>query len=433
MGPVSPLLVRVRSAGAALAAATDRFLSPQRLLVYPVAVIVTSVLLMGVAIGLGDFPRVVGGEVLLPDFLAHWTGGRMLVDGTMGTLYDPVAQAVVQARAVGGGSDGSLAWFVAPPFAVYLYAPFALIGYGSAAVVWTLFSAACLVLAGVLARPFAPRLFREHPVGVVVVLLATQPVFELLGSGQDSGLAVLLWVAGIRLLLSGHDVAGGVILALGLFKPQLFVVVPLVLLAQGRWRALAAWCTTAAGLGLLSVQAVGVEGVLDWVTVLSSEAFHTVVQSAQAWKMQSLPALATTAGLPAWAGTAVAVVAALVFVRQLGRARSRGVAELPLWMLALLATFVTSPHVVVYDLVVALVPLLWLVEHVRSRTVRLSCLALFVLTWTIPVRHLAGGPLDLAWSAIPLTILWVVLARSIGVTGRPDEHPQDQVPAARTP
>lgn len=417
MSRVKRLAPRVRSSASSLAAATDSIISPQRLLVYPLAVLAVSVLVMGAAISLGDMPHIAGGEVVLPDFLAHWTGGRMLLDNDTGTLYDPAAQAAIQTKALG---EGSLSWFVSPPFVVYLYAPFALLDYGAAALVWTLFSSGCLVTAGVLVRPFAPRLFRDHGPRVYLVLLATQPVFELLGSGQDTGLSVLLWVAGIRLLLAGRNVAGGAVLALGLFKPQLFFVVPFVLIAQGRWRALIAWVATAAGLGLLSIQAVGISGVFDWLSVLSSDAFHTAVQTAQAWKMQSLPALTSTLGLPSWVGSLVGLSAILILIRQLWRARVLGIAELPVWMLAITATAVASPHLVVYDLVVALVPMLWLLERSYSRTLRLSYVALFVLTWTIPARHLVGGPLDVAWSAIPLAIIWVVLARSIGLSAQQD-------------
>jgi hypothetical protein len=404
-----------------VAAALDRVITPERLKLYPLTTLIVSTVVLAVAIGFGDLPHIAGGEVVLPDFLAHWTGGRMLLDGDTSALYDPAAQLAIQTGEVG---KGTLSWFVSPPFAAYLYAPFATLPYGAAALAWTGFSTACLVAAGMLVRPFAPRLFRDHPAGVFLVLVSTQPVFELLGSGQDTGLSVLLWVAGLRLLLAGHDLAGGVVLALGLFKPQLFFVVPFVLAAQRRWRALGAWAATALGLGLLSVGLVGIDGVIDWVHVPFSDTFHNAVQTGQAWKMQSLPALASTLGLWSWVASLVAVAAVLIFLRQLWRARMLGVDELPMWMLAMMATVVASPHLVVYDLVVALVPMLWLVDHINTRTVRLACVALFALTWTVPLRHIIGGPADVAWSAIPLVVLWVVLARSIGVS-RPQSASPD--------
>ena len=413
---MSRLTARAQRITVAVAGRLDRAITPERLKLYPLAMLITSAAVMVAAVSLGDLPHIAGGELVLPDFLAHWTGGRMLLDGDTAALYDPVAQRAVQVAEVG---NGTLSWFVSPPFATYLYAPFAALGYGQAAIAWTAFSTACLVAAAFLIRPLAPRLFRDHRVGVYLVLGATEPVFELLGSGQDTGLSVLLWVAGVRLLLAGRDVVGGVVLAIGLFKPQLFFVVPFVLVAQRRWRALGAWAATAFGLSLVSVGTVGLDGLTDWARVPFSETFHAAVQLGQAWKMQSLPALASTLGLWSWIAEFVAVAALLVFLRQLWRARALGVGDLPIWMLAMMATVVASPHLVVYDLVVALVPMLWLVEHANNRTVRLACVTLFALTWTVPARHFLGGPFDAAWSAIPLVVLWVVLARSIGVTREP--------------
>lgn len=421
---MSRLTARTHHIGVTVARGLDRMITAERLKLYPLALLVTSAVVMVAAISLGDLPHLAGGEIVLPDFLAHWTGGRMLLDGDTGALHDPAAQGAVQAGEVG---DDTLSWFVSPPFAAYLYAPFALLGYGQAAIAWTVFSMACLVAAAYLARPIAPKLFRDHPAGVYLVLAATQPVFELLGSGQDTGLSILLWVCGIRLLLAGREVLGGAVLAIGLFKPQLFFVVPFVLLAQRRWRALGAWSATALGLGLVSVGTVGVGGLTDWIKVPFSDLFHSAVQIGQAWKMQSLPALASTLGLWSWVAELVVLGAVAVFLRQLWRARALGVGDLPMWMLAMMATVVASPHLVVYDLVVALVPILWLVEHNNTRAVRVTCVALFALTWTVSARHFLGGPFDAAWSAIPLVILWTVLARSIGVARRLEEHPDGSV------
>ncbi len=76
-----------------------------------------------VAAAFGDFPRVLGGQPLLPDYLAHWTGGRMLLDGRIDELYDPAVQAHLQHSEVPGYQG--LSWFVSPPFAALLYEPLA--------------------------------------------------------------------------------------------------------------------------------------------------------------------------------------------------------------------------------------------------------------------------------------------------------------------
>lgn len=380
---------------ARIARTADGWITPDRLRGYPIVFIAMSVAMLGMTL---LHPPITA------DFLAHWTGGRIVLDGNNGAMYDPDAQAAVQS---GLTPNGALSWFVAPPFVAYAYTPFAVFGYQAAAVLWTLFSVACMVAAGWLVRPFAPRLFRDHGRIVYVALAATEPVLETLGSGQDSGVTVLLWVAGIRLLLAGRDVAGGSVLALGLMKPQLFFAVPFVLIAQRKWRALSAWAATTAGLGVVSVQAVGVRGVIEWVKLPFSDTFHEAAQVGQAWKMQSLPALAESFGM-AHVGLLVALIGFGMLLRQLWVRRT--IEPLTAWMLTITATVAISPHVVVYDLLVLLVPVLWLLEHHNTRTVRLSCLALFALTWTIYGRHVLGAPFDAAWSAAPVVALWVEIA-----------------------
>ena len=104
---------------------------------------------------------------------------------------------------------------------------------------------------------------------IVLVCFAAQPVLELLGSGQDSAFSLLVWVAGTRLILARRDVLAGFVFALGLCKPQLFVLVPVVLLLQRRYRSLAAWSSAAAVLALVSALRVvrggaGVVRARDW-------------------------------------------------------------------------------------------------------------------------------------------------------------------------
>ena len=409
-----------------LAAAIDRSITMERLWLYPSVILTISMLFLGGTILLGDYPRLAGGATAFPDYLAHWTGGRMLLDGDTSRFFDPAFQNALQAREVG---PTTLSWFVSPPFAALLYAPFALLNFGASALLWTVFSACCLVAALWLMRPIAPNLFDMHLLMVVLLMVATQPVLELLGSGQDSGLSLLLWIAGMRLMLARRDASAGVVFALGLFKPQQFLLVPIVLLVQRRFRALTAWLVATLVLAIASVAVVGVSGVVAWLRLPFSDLYNTAVQIDQAWKMQSLPALVSTALPRDWSGIAAAIgivvelIAILVFIRQLLRAHRAAVPELPLWMLAILVTVAASPHLVIYDLVLVLAPILYLLEHHNTRTIRVSCVALFALTWTVPIRHVvamdSAWPISLveaAWTAVPLIVLWVVMARALRLT-----------------
>ena len=396
---------------------------------YPLAALILSIVVYGGSLLLGDYPHLAGGAVAFPDYLAHWTGGRMLVDGSTADLFDPRVQGALQAQEVG---PDSLSWFVSPPFAALIYAPFALIGFGPSALVWTAFSAACLVVSIRLMKPFAPQLFERHFTQVVIIMASTPPMIELIGSGQDSALALLIWLAGIRLILAGNNVAAGIVFALGLFKPQQFVLVPIVLLIQRRFAALGAWFATASVLTLTSVAIVGADGVVAWVKLPFSDFYTTVVQVEQGWKMQSLPALVTTAFPDSWSGVAspisllIVLGATLVFAQQLLNGRQNKTPDISIWALSIMVTVVISPHLVLYDLVLVFVPIVYMIEHHNTRALRLSCVALFVLTWTVPLRHVlvrdAQWPLTLieaAWTAIPLLILWIVLSNALGVRRNP--------------
>ena len=228
----------------------------------------------------------------------------------------------------------------------------------------------------------------------MLAFCASAPVFEALGSGQDSLLALVIWVAGLRLLLRGRDAAAGTLLALGLFKPQLFVLVPFLLLAQRRWRALGAFCAVGAGITLLSVLVQRADTWRLSLASLGSPLYTQQVQDGQAWKMQSLTALVAEL-VPGRLVGGVLLLAAAVGILLLGRRPGHDVQRD--WALLALVTVVTSPHVVLYDLVLLLPALVWSVPTVPWRVVRGPLLAVFAAQWCIPV--LLAAALRTGWAS----------------------------------
>jgi hypothetical protein len=363
------------------------------------------------AIVLGDFPLMAGGQPVLPDYLAHWTGGRMLLDGHAAALFDPAVQTALQHRLVG---SGGLSWFVSPPYTAWIYLPLALLPYGASAVVWLLLDGALLALALAWTRRLAAGRLRDGWGLFVLAFCASPGVFEAVGSGQDSILALALWVAGLRLLLGGRDLGAGAVLALGIFKPQLFVLVPVLLVAQRRWRALAGFVGVAGTIVAVSVLVDGLAVWRDWVGALTSPLYAQEVQSGQLWKMQSLSALLEVfvpGGVVGFALLAAGALGLLVLGRQPGDRLERD------WSVLALVTVVTSPHVVLYDVVLLLPALVWVFSHLDWRAVRGPVLAIFVLQWCIPLLHVAALQLgsdavDAPWTAVPLTVLLLRVWRS---------------------
>lgn len=378
----------------------DGLLTRERTLVYPALVTgcFAVVLLVSWVLPHGPLP--------LPDFLARWTAGRLLIDGAGSTLYDPHVQSKVQ---VGLGST-QLSWFVSPPFVAGAFAPLGMLPYDVACGLWVAFTV--LGLAGaffILLRAVRP------PEGMawtrlLLPLIGSYPILELVGSGQDTAIVLVLVVLGWWLLRGGHDALAGCVLALGLMKPHLMLVVPILLLLHRRWRALWAFIATAGALFGVSVLLVRMDGVLAWVAIASDPTFTTEVQMGQAWKQVSLSGLIVGMLPPGIGGGGhlVAYAAGLAFgLRALPGLSSRDITALSTWALTLGVTLVASPHVMVYDVVLA-APLLLLLPRMWWTPSSRAVLAVtYCALWLVPLCHAVLG--RRTWPVSALGAPWVAV------------------------
>ncbi|MFL6090592.1 MAG: glycosyltransferase family 87 protein [Aeromicrobium sp.] len=377
------------------------------------AILVVSLLLLAANIVLGHPPLTATGTAVLPDFLAYWTGGNLVADGHAAQLYDPAVQAHLQRQAVPGVGD-SLSWFVAPPFVALLYWPFGALPYPVAASLFTALSLAALYLVAQMLQPtVAGR--ADVPSRVFWVAAAASPaVFEALGAGQNSPCLLLLWVVALQQLRAGRDTTAGALLALSAFKPHLLLLIPIWFVVRRNWRALGGFAACgvvlfAASLGFLPPHTFGA-----WRAALTSDTFGQQVQVGQTWKMESLSALLTD--VTGWSRMDAVVLAAgaLVLAWWLPR-----LSPDPLRDLAIVAavTVACAPHVLLYDAVLLIIPIVWLVSEGRLRDLRWQLLALFVVQFTTAGRHLLSattvmlGWLDWAWAAVPIVMIVVAMYR----------------------
>jgi len=198
--------------------------------------------------------EVLNNQPLGVDFLPLWTGARV----ETGRLYDFGFVTEQQAWLY----TGKVRPFVYPPSALLFVRPFGLMPFW---VAYPLF----MTLSGALFLWAARRIGADWRVvmlapAVVLVAVAGQLTFLI------SGLAMT------ALALRGRPVLAGVLLAIaGAIKPQMLVLLPLALLAEGNWRTF--WATVAtAGLLLVSSLPFGASW-LEWVQALPR--FHDLVQS----------------------------------------------------------------------------------------------------------------------------------------------------------
>lgn len=402
----------------------DNLITADRLRVYPVLLIVAGALGLAVS-SLVRILDPASQGAFLPDYLAHWTGGRLLWDDPE-NLYNPEAQNRVQGEALETATP-HLAWFVSPPIVAALYAPLALIPYNLSGLLWLGLNTAVLSYCIFSLGTLAPNLMRHRRKIVLLAVLAAPPTFELLGSGQDSAFVLCLWLTGIRLFNAGYSGWAGALLGLGFAKPQLVLVVPLVLLAMRSYKALAAFVAVVGAMSGISVALVGFEGIGRWTSGLSSPLYMTEVQQGQAWKMVGLPSLLQALVPPGWgdgiapllttASLPLGAAILLVTLLRLGRA---AVDPQAVWIATLATTLTFSPHLAIYDAVLFVPVVIFLLERRPTRTLRIAAASAFTLMWMVPPLHLAAlrlpwplSAVDAPWASLPLTILWLESLRAL--------------------
>lgn len=166
------------------------------------------------------------GLVVGRDFLNLWIVGRAAWSGDPARLYDLSTYADTVAALVGPGYPGQQ-WSY-PPTTLLVGAPFGLLPYGVALLLWTLIGTATLAA--------ALRLWTRDARLMLVLLLCPAAVFGMM-SGQFAAFAAAIILAVLRWRESRPWLAG-MLLGLLTVKPQLGLLFPLMLLATGNWRAI---------------------------------------------------------------------------------------------------------------------------------------------------------------------------------------------------
>ena len=404
-----------------LVVAADARLTLRRAQVYPIFMLAVGAGFYLGALALGHPPFDVFGHPIAIDLSNRLTAGTMVLHGDVGGLYDVKRQVEVQRALLGGQHPEFLDVYISPPFVAYVYAPLAALPYEVAAALWTMLTIGLLIVDLRLLWPLVANLHRYRFRAVLLIVFSSWPVIELLADGQDAAVSLLVLLGGLHLLRARRDLTAGALLGLGAFKPQLFLLIPLLLLLQRRWRALTGWLAVSMVLLAASALLLGPAGIHSYVVLITSTTFRQAIFATLGWKMQSVLAFVSAlVGSPSglavtaiWAG--VDAVLLVAFVRTARRVRE-GVHELELlYALAVLTGAMVSPYFFMYDCVILVRPALLLLNHAPSRPAsRLSLAAAYILTWTAPLRYLVfgrlPGPLPIVaapWAVVALlALLW---------------------------
>jgi hypothetical protein len=319
------------------------------------------------------------GYIVGRDFSNFWMAGRLAVEGRLADLYDlPAYHAAYKAMLA---PDTPFMNFSYLPNSLPLLAPLGALPYGVALALW--------LLAGMAAFAFAATgrlLPGSRDDATMLALLFAAPVALLtLSIGQASFLLAGLFVGGFRLLETRPRLAG-VLFGLLTIKPQLGLLVPLVLVMRGQWHAIG--CAALTGLGLTALS-FALFGLAPWHDYIA----HTLPYQARvinepygfAWAMMTTPyaffcqiGVVPVAAMYLHKAAALGVAAAALLVLRRRRDASTDA------VITALAAVIIVPYGLAYDLAIPAAALLW---HLSARRETLSAPALIIagLFWALPV------------------------------------------------
>jgi len=322
----------------------ERYFQPSPAFAITVALAVSQYAILVIFI-LGGSPEFVLGG----DFVAFWSAARETLNGEMAALYAPDGlHAAFQTHRPDAAVDG-LTWQY-PPHASLLFSPIGYLPFELAYALWSgiglVFFAWVMMTIGVRGR-------------ALIAVLATIPVLIVLNTGQNA-----LFTGGLLLLAvfnaKPKPILAGIAAALLTIKPQLGILLPVLFIAGGHWRAFAA-----AAIGSLVIWggSVAILGRETWTAFFE---FLGVISGSVSegemplYKMVNIYAAARLAWLP---GIMAAVIAGVSYLAAIGAIVwvCRKTAD-PKWRYSVLAsaTLLTAPYSMYYELVL-LVPALWFI------------------------------------------------------------------------
>jgi Glycosyltransferase family 87 len=322
------------------------------------------------------------GKPVGTDFSNTYAAGTLALAGQPANAYDPELQHAAE-KAIFGGRDVPFYGWHYPPFFFAVAVIVASVPYG-----WGLFIWLAASLAAYLAviRAILPRS------KTLLIALAYPAVFVNIGHGQNGFLTAAL-LGGALHVLDRRPWLAGVLIGLLAYKPQFGVLIPLALLAGGRWNAITAAAATVAAL--LAVSTVTLGGGI-WQAFADSTAFtQTVVleQGGTGWeKIQSIFSAVRMWGGGLQLAYAAQIVLALMVAASLAWLwQSDAAFELKASALAT-ASLLATPYVLDYDLVVLAVSIAFFVRHGLNRGFRDYEISLLAAAWIMPLlsRGLTG-------------------------------------------
>jgi Glycosyltransferase family 87 len=354
----------------------------------------------------------------LSDFIAYYVGSHLALTGHAAHVYDLQALSRLEGPLA---LPMALPWgvipYVYPPFMALFLAPLAVLPFTLAYVIWMIGN--CLLLAAcmfcleryaLLSRK-GSQLFR-------IGAFCSLPVLAGLFQAQLTFLLLASLVGCFLAARAGRDVLAGALLAGLLLKPPYLAAFLVLFVVMRRWRVLASLAGTGLIVSASTIPFFGLSMDRAYIrTLIQAAGWHTQYGYGPVLN-QSVSGLAGLL-LSARAATAVwavfSIVGVLVLVWCCLDSRSM---DLP-FAVATVVMLLISPHVLIYDLSLLLIPIAIAVRHREGSSLGFL-LPLCYVTSMIGVPIAFKLPIQLSTVATLLLGAWLVRAT---LTARPAERP----------
>lgn len=306
------------------------------------------------------------GRVIPADFVSFWSTSLQLHREPAANVYDWALHRAAEIETVGPEHKGRFPWLNPPTF-LFAVAPLALLPYPAAYLSWVAatFAFHAAALRSILPSPWT-----------VLGACAFPAAFWTAGIGQNGFLTGAL-VASTLGLMERRPYLAGIALGLLTYKPQFGILFPIVLIADGRWRVVAAATATALLLALGTVLVFGPDTWLGFFQAMSLAQTAVLAEGQMgSFKLQSPYGAVLWLGGSATAAWTVQILATLTVAAALARLwRSRASFEVKGAFLSL-AILVATPYAFIYDFPVLAVPIAFLARAALTRTFMASELVL---------------------------------------------------------
>jgi hypothetical protein len=394
------------------------------------------------------------GRPLGTDFSNVYAAGTYVREGRPELAFDPAAQHAREQK-IFGAATPFYGWHY-PPFFLFVAGLLALMPYTLALALWqgvTLGLYLLAIRAIVFASPSPvgggsrvegarggvsgetispPPGERRSPTSplqgevkkvYLLLALAYPAVFINLGHGHNGFLTAAL-IGAALVVLDHRPIVAGILFGLLAYKPQFGLLIPLVLMATGRWKTFVA---AAATVGLLALATTLVFGLKVWPAFLESTHFTRIVvleAGDTGWhKIQSVFSWvrmwggSVTLAYAIQAAVTLALAAALIWLW-------RTAAAFPLKAAGLLiATFLATPYSLDYDMMMLAPAIAFYAAEGLARGFRPWEKTALAALWLVPLIARSVAEITLVPLGAPtlLAIFALILQRAAATRAAPAE------------